>query len=180
MGKKGGKKAKKALEPAELEVRDKLKVAEYEALVSANTIERTTASLVLTKRETEALRADLTATQEELVSSKEITRDITADLSRNHSRTIEVITEKMDELRKDNERLRDAVNQRDEKIEQLEQRLKDELAERERSVNALKAKMESMASHFSDLLRETLERVADRLERWDDEKVELNAPQAVA
>ena len=176
MAKKG---KKKAMEPAELDRKEKLKSAAFEKKLDNQELERRVGELHAAKVLEQELRETLGETREQLVESKELTRDVTADLARNHRRSIEVLEEKMRSIMAENEHLTDVVRQKDELIGELEDKLAAEQADKLDQVNKLKAKIEAMANHFSDLLRETLDRMGERLERWDEgHEVEQAVPQA--
>lgn len=132
-----------------LALQQQLDVKEHEAL-SARRAERD-------------WRTSLEQFGNQMSQQKEDTLDITADMSRQYKTMQHRLLTQMETLEREKHELGALCKEKDEAIERNKRDFEDALAAKDLEVLALRQNLEDMAQQFSDMLKETLDKMSDRL-----------------
>lgn len=99
----------------------------------------------------------------QMSQQKEDTLDITADMSRQYKTMQHRLLTQMETLEREKHELSALCKEKDEAIERNKRDFEDALAAKDLEVLALRQNLEDMAQQFSDMLKETLDKMSDRL-----------------
>lgn len=100
---------------------------------------------------------------DQMAQQKEDTLDITADMSRQYKTMQHRLLTQIETLEKDKHELTTLCKEKDETIQRNKRDFEDALAAKDLEVLSLRQNLEDMAQQFSDMLKETLDKMSDRM-----------------
>uniref|UniRef100_A0A7S0X2J3 Dynein regulatory complex protein 12 n=1 Tax=Mantoniella antarctica TaxID=81844 RepID=A0A7S0X2J3_9CHLO len=159
--KKGGKK--KETDPAELANVEKLRFAEVEVAALQQRLdvkEHETATARSAERD---WRGQVQTYGGQLAAQREDALDITADMSRQFQTMQHRLQIQIDTLEKDVHDLSAVGREKDQVIQRITREFEAAAAAKDLEVSGLRQSLEDMAQQFSDMLKETLDKMTERM-----------------
>eukprot|EP00227_Mantoniella_beaufortii_P017307 CAMPEP_0197575222 /NCGR_PEP_ID=MMETSP1326-20131121/689_1 /TAXON_ID=1155430 /ORGANISM="Genus nov. species nov., Strain RCC2288" /LENGTH=173 /DNA_ID=CAMNT_0043137951 /DNA_START=134 /DNA_END=655 /DNA_ORIENTATION=+ len=166
MGKKAGAKGKgkkETTDPVELANIEKLRHAEVEVLALQQQLEVKEHETVVARRAERDWRGKLDAFSDQLTQQREDTLDITADVTRQYKTMQDRLLTQIESLERDKHELGAMCKEKDQVIHRNKRDFEDALAHKDLEMAGLRQNLEDMAQQFSDMLKETLDKMSERL-----------------
>lgn len=142
---------------------EKLKHAEVENLALLQQLDVKEHEAVAARRNERDWRTKLEQFEAKMGQQQEDTLDITADMSRQYKTMQHRLMTQIEELEREKNELSAMCKEKDEVIKRNKQDFEDAMAAKELEVSSLRQNMEDMAQQFSDMLKETLDKMSERL-----------------
>lgn len=159
--KKGGKKD----DPAKFADKENLARAETEVLSLQRLLEVRSQEALEARRSERLWRERVDAFSTALETQKEDTLDITADMLRQYKAMQEQLLKRVNELEQENKSLRVQLDERDEALKKIKADNSSLKKHCDAEVATYQNKMEQMQIEFAQMLRETLDKMHERLEQ---------------
>mmetsp|Transcript_34172 Transcript_34172/g.65283 ORF Transcript_34172/g.65283 Transcript_34172/m.65283 type:complete len:180 (-) Transcript_34172:188-727(-) len=172
MGAKKGKK-KDALDPAEFEAKDNLKRSEAEIFSLQRQLDVAAQEMQYAREHEREWRERLDAFGVAMEQQRENTLDIMADMSRQFKAMQEKHLLKIGTLEKRTEELQQALDDKDDELARVRAEYEATIASKDSQIKDLKHKQEIMAQEFAEMLKETLDKMAECLENTDDKRYNI-------
>ncbi|KAK3244112.1 hypothetical protein CYMTET_46264 [Cymbomonas tetramitiformis] len=162
--KKGGKKKKDSGDPAEFEAKDNIKRAEAEIYSLQRQLDVASQEMQYAREHEREWRERLDAFGVAMEQQRENTLDIMSDMSRQFKAMQEQLTQQIDGLEKKNHQLLSTLEGKDDEMDKMKADYERIIEEKDSQIKDMKHKQEVMAQEFSDMLKETLDKMSDCLE----------------
>ncbi|GMH33515.1 hypothetical protein BSKO_01349 [Bryopsis sp. KO-2023] len=154
----------KTSDPAKFVDKERVKRAEAEIISLQRLLEVRSHEALEARRSERQWRERGQAFSEVLESQKQETRDITSDMLRQYKAMQDKFVKKVSDLEEKNATLRSQLSVKDEEIQVVRDE-KDELKRKTDSeITEYRRKLSDMQHEFADMLKETLDKMHERLE----------------
>ncbi|PNW84728.1 hypothetical protein CHLRE_03g156300v5 [Chlamydomonas reinhardtii] len=152
-----------AAKAAKLSEKENLARAETEILSLQHLLELRSHEALEARRSERMWRERMDAFQTAIEQQKEDTLDITADMMRQYKGMQEQLLKKVSDLEAENRQLKKVIDERDAEIVKLQQEKEQNKKSSDTEILQYQHKMEEMQVEFAQMLRETLDRMHERL-----------------
>jgi len=166
--KKGKKGKKDSGDPADFDAKDNLKRAETEIFSLQRQLDVAAQEMQYSREHEREWRERLDAFGTAMETQREDTLDIMSDMSRQFKAMQEKHLHKIDSLEKQTKELQEQLAGKDDEIARLRAEYEKKCAEKDLQIKDLKNRQEQMANEFSEMLKETLDKMAECLDNTDD------------